>query len=304
MAEERLNKTSYATYIRESEDVLQTRESFLFMDYHVNSNIVSVGAPFMESGFSPPDLLQKFKNLRQEVNSQHLAICEPRVELQLKEVVALPKEVRTSPKSFEDLVWNRRSLREAVDYQLTLEQLSYLLYNCMGITAQTVHTDPMEGNVKITFRAVPSGGGLYPIEMYLIPKNVEGLELDMYHYDPYKHEVGLLGKKVTLQLIDRFFLEASVIAKASLIIILTAKFRRSSIKYGERAYRFVLMEAGAILQNFCLSAETLGLRGVFVGGYTDVNLNEFIGCNGADEAVIVCGAVGMSEHDEFKSNVR
>ena len=45
---------------------------------------------------------------------------------------------------------------------------------------------------RLSQRVVPSAGALYPIEMYLVALNIEGLEVGLYHYHPKDRLLDLL----------------------------------------------------------------------------------------------------------------
>src|SRR5207248_8439238 len=41
-------------------------------------------------------------------------------------------------------------------------------------------------------RAVPSGGALFPLELYAVALEVESLERGVHHYNPFRHRLELL----------------------------------------------------------------------------------------------------------------
>ena len=61
-------------------------------------------------------------------------------------------------------------------------------------------------------------------------------------------------------------------------------FWRSRFKYGARSYRFSLLEAGHVAQNFLLAAEALGLAATPVGGFYDDRVDQFVGVDGLFES--------------------
>src|SRR5262245_13604868 len=96
-------------------------------------------------------------------------------------VVALPA-CRPCPTSLGDALRERRSTREFTDRPLALQDLSDLLGLSMGVTGDVLDRD-------VRRRAHPSGGGLFPIEPYLLVESVEGLRPGVYHYSPVLHQL-------------------------------------------------------------------------------------------------------------------
>jgi SagB-type dehydrogenase family enzyme len=78
------------------------------------------------------------------------------------------------------------------------------------------------------------------------------------------------------------------------VIVLTAVFWRSRFKYGARAYRFALIEAGHVAQSLLLGAAALGLRTLPVGGFYDRSVDALIGIDGVHEAALYLLPVGAS----------
>ncbi len=69
------------------------------------------------------------------------------------------------------------------------------------------------------------------------------------------------------------------------MIITTGLYERLKIKYGDRAYRFMLHESGFVAQNMSLIFHALGLGSCMVGGYLDERINELLNLDGVFETV-------------------
>jgi SagB-type dehydrogenase family enzyme len=69
-------------------------------------------------------------------------------------------------------------------------------------------------------------------------------------------------------------------------------FWRSRFKYGQRGYRFALLEAGHVVQNAVLAAAALGLAALPVGGFYDRRLDAVVGADGLDEASVYALTIG------------
>ena len=64
-------------------------------------------------------------------------------------------------------------------------------------------------------------------------------------------------------------LEQECIREAPVCIVIAAVYERTERKYGERAYRYAQIEAGAAVENIYLQAEVLNLGTVVVGAFHD-----------------------------------
>jgi SagB-type dehydrogenase family enzyme len=69
---------------------------------------------------------------------------------------------------------------------------------------------------------------------------------------------------------------------------------RTKFKYGERSYRFVLLEAGHIAQNILLAATGVGAAALPVGGFQDDCINELVGLDGCEDMTLYLILVGMA----------
>jgi SagB-type dehydrogenase family enzyme len=185
--------------------------------------------------------------------------------------------------SLDGLVGGRRSIREYAAPPLPLAQLSTLLRASYGVTG-SLGSQP--------FRAVPSAGALYPLELYVAAQRVEGLEPALYHFDPLRAVLErirpLRGDELEgLTPYDELLVPSAAVA------MISAVFWRSRFKYGARAYRFALLEAGHAAQNFLLAATALGLAACPVGGFYDRRVDVFLEVDGLYEASIYLLPVGV-----------
>jgi SagB-type dehydrogenase family enzyme len=182
-----------------------------------------------------------------------------------------------------DAIMRRASVRTFGPEPVPLAQLATLLYAGYGIT----HTlDRPDGTTAVPLRTVPSGGALYPLELYVLASVVGGLEPGLYHYDPLRHvlEVMRLGDpKAELCEISSY---PEIVAGSALTILVSLVVWRTRFKYAARGYRFALLEAGHVAQNVLLTATALGLAALPLGGYFDGVADAFLGIDGVHESTI------------------
>ncbi|MEA2033399.1 MAG: nitroreductase family protein, partial [Euryarchaeota archaeon] len=91
-------------------------------------------------------------------------------KIEVGERIKLPEPRYESETSVEEALSKRRSIRDYSGENLTLDEVSQLLWAAQGITA------PWGG------RTAPSAGALYPLELYVVVGDVEGIDKGVYKY--------------------------------------------------------------------------------------------------------------------------
>ncbi len=178
-------------------------------------------------------------------------------QIKEQENISLPEIEISEGSSLSALLQQRRSVREYQDVSLSLGEIGQLLWAAQGITHP-------QG-----YRAVPSAGALYPLELYVAVGRVEDLTEGIYHYDPKNHQLKMIAPGDQRKAIARTAVGQSWIAEAAAVVAFTAVYERTARKYGKRATRYVHIEVGHAAQNLYLQAEELGLGTVDVGAFDD-----------------------------------
>jgi SagB-type dehydrogenase family enzyme len=206
------------------------------------------------------------------------------------EKIALP-EAHPHADLFE-VVRRRGSGREFDSSPLSLEQLSILLKYSCGIVGEG-GTASYGESPKQNIRAQPSAGARFPIEVYpIVFSGTSDLPAGSYHYNVKSHSLDvLLQQTFTPEAIGKL-ISYDFVKKASCVIILTAVFYRNQMKYGERGYRYALLEAGHIGQNLYLASGALGLQCCAMGGTQDEEVEAFLGIDGVSESVVYAIVIG------------
>ena len=193
----------------------------------------------------------------------------------------------------DDVLRSRRTRRgEFATKPVTLKQWSRLLGAACGITGRATH--PEFPDVVQDLRAWPSGGALYPIEVYLLAIKSSELPRAVFHYQVSSHALAELGPCPDQQRLERLVVADGLWEHASGLIILTALFARTQVKYGERGYRFMLLDAGHLAQNLLLVCEDLRLAAVPLGGFQDDGVAEVLGLDPAEEGPLYAILIGAA----------
>lgn len=264
-------------------------------------NPLNIGKPTPEELFSPMEVYHEnsklgptneelFQKIATVNSSPHIrrVISRPFRSYPGCPSVDLPKQFPPMTRSLEDILMNRRSEHRFSGQPARLDELARLLLLGDGIVSRMTSDDGAE----FLLRTAPSGGGLYPIETFCIAFQVQGLAPGAYFYNTQKHRLEQLAAgDFRPRFADATNLKTEV-DNASFCIALSAVLPRSSFKYGQRAYRFVLLEAGHIAQNVLLAAEGLGLGALPVGGFFDDDINTVLHLDGCQEFVVYLVLVG------------
>jgi SagB-type dehydrogenase family enzyme len=133
-------------------------------------------------------------------------------------------------------------------------QLARLLFFSAGVTRRVGR-----GGGTIFFRAAPSAGALYPIEIYVLCRELDGLEAGVYHFGPIDFSLRRLRSGDW----------RSGLAETPVVLVLTGIPWRTTWKYRERGYRHLFWDSGVILANLLALAESAGLPAEILGGFVD-----------------------------------
>ncbi len=167
-----------------------------------------------------------------------------------------------------------------------LNDLSHLLYFTNGVTAIVRHPDR-----PFYMRAAPSAGGLYPTEIYLVSRGTLALPPGLYNYQVRNHSlVQIHGQDLWTGLTDAC-LDHPALAAADLAVVFSGVFFRSSWRYGDRAYRRILLDTGHVMGNLALYAPLTGRLAAPVGGFVDDALNDLLLLPAGEEEVLAVVAL-------------
>lgn len=219
--------------------------------------------PDQKRGVAPPPLEQP------GVSSEHIPLPEPSMStFDLGKAIA-----------------QRQTHRKYDPAPLTLEELSTLLWSTQGVKK-------VVGN-KTTFRTVPSAGARHAFETYLLVNRCDDLEPGLYRYHALDHELSAVRLSEDLASEARAAcLNQGSLEKCAVAFIWLAVTERMTWRYGQRGYRYMLLDAGHVCQNLYLAAESMDSGVCAIAAFDDDLMNEFMHVDGQHEFVIYIGTVG------------
>ncbi|MEW6623818.1 MAG: SagB/ThcOx family dehydrogenase [Bacillota bacterium] len=195
-----------------------------------------------------------------------------------QEIIKLDEPDISGGQPLFKLLNQRRSLRSYANQALDLKTLAQLLWASQGVKM---------GQFGHGLRTAPSAGALYPIELYVAANNIIGLEPGIYRYEALEHglkaiRLGSYGHQLTRAALGQEMLE-----EAPCAFSYVANPMKSQIKYGDRAYRYIYLEAGHIAQNTILAAESCGLGTCNIGAFYDGEMNDILNLGKAETIVYI-----------------
>ena len=181
------------------------------------------------------------------------------------ETIDLPGIQENSSYSLEKSIAMRRSARNYKKDALTLQEISQLLWAAQGITDK-----------RNDLRAAPSAGALYPLEIYLIVGNVDGLDAGVYKYEIGKHKIKKVIDGDQRSALSSAALSQGWVKIAPAALVICGIYARTRRKYGERGTQYVHMEVGAVAENVYLQGRALGIGTAFVGAFDEDQVQSVI----------------------------
>jgi len=174
--------------------------------------------------------------------------------------IYLPPPSLKGDMSLEEAIVRRRSVRRFTSESISPSQLSQILWAAQGIT-----------DTSLRYRAVPSAGATYPLEIFIAcgQKAIEEIDDGIYHYNIDNHSLTRHYQGDIRLELAKAALDQEFIYEAPVDIIICAVYRRTLMRYGDRGERYVHIEVGHAGQNIYLQATALGLATVAIGAFYD-----------------------------------
>jgi len=212
------------------------------------------------SGFTRPhvpgiamkkSLLGVFASLLFAIAGQGKAMADSKT-------IALPAPKLSGDLSVEEALQKRRSVRNYRDAALSLAEIGQLAWAAQGITG---------GNRG--YRTAPSAGATFPIEIYFLLTGMDDVPDGVYRYGNRDHRLVKVLPGDKRRDVFQAALRQEAIINAPVVMVITGVVERTAARYGERAPRFVYLEAGHVAQNVCLQAVGLDIGTVVIGAFDD-----------------------------------
>jgi SagB-type dehydrogenase family enzyme len=204
------------------------------------------------------------------------------------QIVQLPAPRLESPYSLEKALATRRSVREFKNEPLSIAALSQLVWAAQGITQKMDAPENWSwGTWQGGKRTAPSAGALYPLEVYVLVGNIDGIKPGVYKYKPQTHQLLSIDPQDRRKGLAAAALGQNWIQTAPCVFVVTAVYKRTEVKYGDRATRYVHIEVGHAVENICLQAVALDLGCTMVGAFKDDEVKKVVGMADDEEPLAI-----------------
>lgn len=206
-----------------------------------------------------------------------------------EEWLALPAARKTG---LDELLAQRTTCRNFdSDHRLPVADVASLLHRVFAAQA----TQELAPGAVALKKNSPSGGGLHPIEAYLLVQSVEGVAPGLYHYHSTGHALQvlrMLDADETAPLAKELVAGQAWFANAPVLVLMAARFKRNFWKYRNhaKAWRVIQLDAGHLSQNLYLTATEMGYGAFVTGAINDECAERLFDLDGITiGAIAVCG---------------
>jgi SagB-type dehydrogenase family enzyme len=140
-------------------------------------------------------------------------------------------------------------------------------------------------------------GGSRFIQLYLYAHRIRGLEPGVYRYWPEHAELERIRSGDQRVAAAGLSLGQDLAGNACVAFSMVADLDRATRSHGDRGYRYVHFEAGALGQRLYLAAEALGLGATGIGAFFDDEVNRYLHLGSGERQVVYHFAIGYPVPD-------
>ena len=171
------------------------------------------------------------------------------------------------------------------------EELGHFLWYVYGITqySQIALIEDTEEKGAVSYaqlfrRFVPSGGALYPNELYMYVK-LKDAPMGIYHYDAAHHRLLLLREGNYDSYLSRSLGNSCDLSDCFCTVFVSTLFWKNFYKYNNFSYRLQGLDAGVLIGQSLEVANTMGFSSRVCYQFLDRSINHLLGLSSQDESV-------------------
>ena len=145
-------------------------------------------------------------------------------------------------------------------------------------------------------RAAPATGALYPIEIYVVSGDIEGLKAGVYHFGPADFALTRLRDGDYRAELSSATGNQESLTSSPVILVLTSLAWRNAWKYQARSYRHWFWDSGVLTSNLLATAASAELDARLVMGFSDGSVNKLLCLEEGKEASVVLVSLGRDSN--------
>lgn len=171
-----------------------------------------------------------------------------------------------------------------------LHRVGHFLWYVFGTTQWSQSVFPADSKEQDSYplhsyrRFAPSGGALYPNELYVYLK-VEELPDGVYHYDAAHHRLVLLREGDFDSYLSKALGNRCDISSCFGTVFVSTMFWKNFFKYNNFAYRLQGLDAGVLMGQLLEVAKRFGYASGVYFQFLDSAINHFLGISELEESV-------------------
>jgi SagB-type dehydrogenase family enzyme len=124
------------------------------------------------------------------------------------------------------------------------------------------------------------------VDLYVAAHRVRDLAPGLYRYEPRAHALEAVRRGNLSGALRKACLGQQKASSAAVGFVMVAQIERATARAGDRSYRDLLIESGAVGQRIYLAAEAAGLAARNLSAFLDDDLNRLMSLDGRREAAI------------------
>ncbi|ALC80300.1 MULTISPECIES: SagB family peptide dehydrogenase [Bacillus] len=173
---------------------------------------------------------------------------------------------------------------------LDLRRIGHFFWYVFGLTqisqsAFSTESKEQEVDLMQSYRRfAPSGGGLYPSELYVYVK-VDELPAGVYHYDAAHHRLVMLREGNFDSYIARTLGNRCDVSDCFGTVFVSTMFWKNFFKYNNFAYRLQGLDAGVLIGQLLEVAKRFGFETGVCFQFLDRAINHLLGLSEKEESV-------------------
>lgn len=272
------NGLNSSSEIKKKATLVKKEEFYLLLDFLIKQGIVCDSRSVYENFHKDSSNPMQFRyNLNSDEVSLIRKMPKRKTSLHVRETTSLD----VADTNVLKLTRLRQSVRCFKKGVITKNSLSGLFESIYGSNGQY---------------SVPSAGGLYPLEIYMaLLQKVESIKPGWYKYSPEERILSLLDVPSGLERVYQILDSTEIVKNAIAVVFFGVDFSRTTMKYSNLGYRFVLMEVGHAAQNANLYCIENGLGSVEWGGINELYLARELQLDYPKQGIVLAMVVGIPD---------